>query len=102
VRILEGYLGENQVRARKIVACISLLTLTFFLSVTAIEQYQRNERLQRLSDDDWCRQRIAEAFPGFPVISFLGNVTNTAEKLKEGTLPNIALVVEWKSGKHPE
>ena len=87
----------------KMAAFISLLLAsTFFLSITALEQRQRNERFQKLSDDDWCRQRIAEAFPDFPVINYLGNVTNTTEALKEPTLHNMAWIVEWKTGQHPE
>ena len=92
-------------RNTKLVTCISLLLAsTFFLSITALEQRQRNDRLLRLSDDEWCRQRIAETFPDFPVITYLGNVSNTAEELTGGInhRPDMAKIVEWKSGQHPE
>jgi hypothetical protein len=87
----------------KLVACVSLILVSaFFLSVTFLEKHQRDERLATLSNDDWVKQKIAESFPGFPVISYLGNVTNTAEKLKELSLPNMARIVEVATGQHPE
>jgi hypothetical protein len=91
-------------RNTKLVTCISLLLAsTFFLSITTLEQRQRNDRLLRLSDDEWCRQRIAEAFPDFPVTSYLGNVSNTAEELTGGInhRPDMAKIVERITGQHP-
>ena len=87
----------------KLVACVSLiLASAFFLSVTLLEKHQRDERLATLSNDDWVKRKIVESFPGFPVISYLGNVTNTAEKLKEPGSTNMARIVEVETGQHPE
>lgn len=95
----------------KLTALISLLLASaFFLSITVFEQNQRkqivllnelNQRLKILSNDTWCKLMIADRFSGFPV-AYLGNVTNTSELLKEGISPNMAEIVVWKSGKHPE
>ena len=61
--------------AVKLVACVSiLLASALFLSITVLERNQGSESLQMLSNDSWCRQRIAEAFPDFPVISNLGKM----------------------------
>ena len=88
-------------RNTKFVACISLLLAsTFFLSITALAQQQRNERFQKLSDNNWCRQRITEAFPDYPVITFLGNVTNTAVELEKNNAD--AWTVYWMSGQFTE
>jgi len=88
----------------KMAACISfLLSVSFFLSVTFLEQHQRDERLQKLSDDQWCEQKLVEEFPDFPVIT-LRNVMNTAEELRGGinARPDLAKIVKWKTGQYPE
>ncbi len=88
----------------KMVACISfLLSVSFFLSVTFIEQHQRDERLQKLSDDQWCEQKLVEEFPDFPVVT-LRNVMNTAQELRGGinARPDLAKIVKWKTGQYPE
>lgn len=90
-------------RNTKLTAFISLLLASaFFLSFALYERHQRDERLVKLSDDAWCKLKIAEAFPDFPVINYLGNVTNTAEERRVGGFPNFARILEWKSGQHPE
>jgi hypothetical protein len=87
----------------KLVACVTfILASAFFLSVTFLETRQRDERLATLSNDDWVKQKIAETFPGFPVVSYLGNVTNTAEKLKEPGSTNMARIVEIETCQHTE
>ena len=87
----------------KIVACFALLLASlFFLSITSIEQSQRNLKLQQLSNDAWVNQTISEAFPGFPVITRLEKVTFTEDKLREGITPNWAEIVVSKLGWRPE
>jgi hypothetical protein len=89
----------------KLVACISLLfATTLFITIIALEQNQRNQNLQLLSNDAWVNQTIAEAFPGFPVISYLGDVSKTSEELAGGInhRPDMAKVVERISAQHPE
>jgi hypothetical protein len=61
-----------------------------------------DERLTLLSDDGWVKSQISKSFPGFPVVSYLGNVTNTAEKLRDLTQPNMARIVVRVTGRHPE
>jgi hypothetical protein len=79
-----------------------LARLNILLSITALEQNQRNDNLQKLSNNTWCSQRIAELFPDFPVIARIEKVTNTAEKLQEGIRPNIAKIVVWTVGYQSE
>jgi hypothetical protein len=59
-------------------------------------------KLQQLSNDAWVNQTIAEAFPGFPVITRLEKVTYTEDKLREGNKPNWAEIVVSKLGRQPE
>jgi hypothetical protein len=87
----------------KIVACFALLLASlFFISITSIEQSQRNLKLQQLSNDAWVNQTIAKAFPGFPVIARLEKVIYTEDKLREGIKPNWAEIVVSKLGWQPE
>ncbi len=87
-------------KAKYVSALAILLATAFFLST--VYNNPRSESLAKLSDDAWVKQRLADRFPGFPVTSFLGEVTDTQKKLKEPILPNTAQIVELVSGKHPE
>lgn len=90
-------------RNAKLVACIALLLAsTFFISVTILQQNQRNEGIRKLSNDTWSRQMIAEAFPDYPVITRLDEVTNTSEQLKVEIKPNIAEIIVGTLGWQPE
>ena len=89
----------------KVVACFAIILASlFFLSITSIEQSQRNLKLQQLSNDAWVNSTIAKAFPGFPVISYLGDLSKTSEELAGGISgrPDMAKVVEGISGQRPE
>jgi hypothetical protein len=87
----------------KVIACFAvLLASMFFLSIMVIEQHQRNQNLQLLINDGWVNKTIAEAFPGFPVISYLGDVVNMAEELNRAILPNYAKIVVSLTDQHPE
>jgi hypothetical protein len=90
-------------RSTRLVAFTSiLLASTLFLGIAILEQKQTDQRLSKLSDDTWVKQKITESFPGFPVISYLGNVTNMDQKLKEPGSTNMARIVEIETGQHPE
>ena len=53
--------------------------LVAVISVGAIaaqkQQTLRAQKLNQLSNDIWCRQKISETYPSYPIITFLGNVT---------------------------
>jgi hypothetical protein len=86
-----------------IVAFISLLLAsTFLLSITVLENQQRKERLAKFTDDAWVKQKIAETFPGFPVIYRLDKVTNTTKELQNGVTPNWAEIVVDTLGWKPD
>jgi hypothetical protein len=92
-------------RNTMLVAFISLLLAsTFFLSVTVLENRQRDERLATLSDDNWVKREIAESFSGFPSISYLGNVTTTSIDIGNGVRWTTfqGKIVERTAGQHIE
>ncbi len=89
----------------KLVALVSLLLAsTLFISITALEQGRRNERLQKLNDDDWVKQKITEAFPDFPVLTQLGDVKTPSIDIGGGFRWTTfeGQTVERISGQHPE
>jgi hypothetical protein len=75
-----------------------------FASITAVEMSQREAKLLKLSDDEWVKQKVAEKFSDFPVISYLGNVTTPSIDIGEGLrwTTSQGRIVEWASGQHPE
>ena len=68
---------------------------------TLSDELRREDPLLRLSNDTWCKQRILAAFNGFTNITYLGNMTDTAEKLREPGTPNMAKIVVLASGRVP-
>ncbi len=60
------------------------------------------ENLKKISNDTWVRQQLATRFPDYPVVSYLGNVSDTSEELLRRVSPNFGRVVEFVSGEHPE
>ena len=86
----------------KIVACFAvLLASMFFLSIVSIEQSHRNLIFQQLSSDAWVKQKIVEAFPDFPAVTY-EEVTDTSLKIKEAIALNMARIVIMKLGWEPE
>lgn len=87
----------------KLVTLVSLiLASAFFLSVTFLEHHQRDERLAKFTNDAWVKQRIAETFPDFPVITRLDKVTDTARELENGVTPNWAEIIVDTLGWRPD
>ena len=92
----------------KRVNALLLATILFLASVTAVgailyrrRPTPRESRLLQLADDDWCRRMIADKFPDYPVILYLGNVTwLTRAALDEGR--GDAWEVVWISGRQTE
>ena len=80
------------------VAVLSISLVGLYLQ----ERQLRADRLQKLSDDEWCKRKIAEAFPSCSGYIVLENVTSTAEARRMGVRPNYGELVVWISGKNPE
>ncbi|HUV33957.1 MAG TPA: hypothetical protein VMW22_03445 [Candidatus Desulfaltia sp.] len=73
-----------------------LVALTYVRGNTLL-----TSRLRVLSDDEWCRQKIAETLPVFNYI-VLGEVECTRDVREEVVQPNRGEFVDSMSGRHPE